>query len=325
MVTSATAVHHVRSVAALLLCSQVALSAPSFAAAPAAPAAPAAAGEAEAAMKDGQLAEKTGLWAVARDAYRRSLAARPSVQARFHLALVEERLDLVVEAIDDLEAADRDAQAQKVADVHAQAQKRLPELRKRVAMLVVTAREVPGLVVTLDGKQLDPALLGQPQRANPGAHRVAASGRGVEAVYRNVTLAPGGADRVEIAFDDAGSHAPAVVVRSDSHTGAYVVLGIGLVGLGVGAVAGLQAQQKRDALHKDCPTDVCPAADRALYDQGKLAADVSTAGFVVGALGVVVGAIMLASKGRHDDLDEPRTARITPWVGPGGGGLAGAF
>ena len=103
-------------------------------------------------------------------------------------------------------------------------------------------------------------------------------------------------------------------------TVALVAGGVGVVGVAVGSIFGLMAKSDNDQALKNCRTStLCTPTGLTQTDDAKSAATVSTIGFVVGAVGLVGGAVLWFTAPRS----EPTTAsiRATPVVGPSYGGV----
>jgi hypothetical protein len=110
-------------------------------------------------------------------------------------------------------------------------------------------------------------------------------------------------------------------------TMAYVAGGVGIVGLAIGTIFGVRAINKEKDSEAFCtPPDYvkCTQPGVTLIDEGKSAAHVSVAGFVVGGLGLVGGAVVFltAPSARTTGINMPRSLAFTPWVGPRTSGLA---
>jgi hypothetical protein len=102
---------------------------------------------------------------------------------------------------------------------------------------------------------------------------------------------------------------------------AYVVGGVAIVGLGVGAIAGLQAMSKKSEADSQCPAKQCDPAGRAIISDAQTAATVSTVGFGVGIAGAVATVWLYV----HESSARPQTARLTPVIGPASLGLEGTW
>ena len=110
-----------------------------------------------------------------------------------------------------------------------------------------------------------------------------------------------------------------------NNTAAYVLLGVGGVGLVVGSVTGALAFGKAS----DCPNKVCKT--QSDLDSAKSMATVSTIGFGVGIVGVAVGTILLLTGNHTEAPPAAASARpapklaLQPWFGVNSAGLMGSF
>ena len=106
-----------------------------------------------------------------------------------------------------------------------------------------------------------------------------------------------------------------------NHTLAYVVGGVGIVGIGVGSYFGLRAMSKNKDSEAFCNADnVCDDQQALdLTEQAKDAALISTIGFAAGGALLAAGIVLyvVAPGG-----DETRALRIAPSVARNGGGLS---
>lgn len=111
-------------------------------------------------------------------------------------------------------------------------------------------------------------------------------------------------------------------------TAGAVAAGVGVVGLGVGGVFGLQARGKEHAAERVCAGRDC-ASERGLRltDQARDAARVSTLSFVAAGslLAGGLGAYFLAARGRASASSAAASWRLAPELAPGGGGLSVAW
>lgn len=113
-------------------------------------------------------------------------------------------------------------------------------------------------------------------------------------------------------------------------TGALVVGGVGLVGIGVGVIFGIESMSKHDSAQSQEAAQPCASpsssACQQLQDTNSSihsASTVSIASYVVGGILVAGGVVWWVAAPKH----ERPTARISPWVGPknAGFGLSGTF
>ncbi|MDB4944970.1 MAG: hypothetical protein JWP97_4504 [Labilithrix sp.] len=133
--------------------------------------------------------------------YKEAEAITVTPGLRFHKAYCFEMQGKLTAAVDEYEAADKLAQAQNKADVHAAVGARLDPLRVKIPQLsikVVTtgARD---LAVQLDTNDLGSGLYsGKPFRIDPGEHDVRARAAGYENFVKHVTVPEGQTTVVEV-------------------------------------------------------------------------------------------------------------------------------
>jgi hypothetical protein len=191
----------------------------------------------------------------------------------------------------------------------------------RLSIVVTAESDVAGLEVKRDGVAVGHAEFGLPIPVDPGTHVVEAHAPKKKPWSSQVDVAAKQTDaRVTVSLaDDAAalavsSRAPAVSPNaatlstgaeappatqtqgsSAQKTIAWVALGVGVVGVGVGTVFGLQAKSKNDeALQpNNCPTSMrCTQNGLNLTDDAKSAATISTIGFVAGGVALAAGAVL---------------------------------
>jgi hypothetical protein len=175
-------------------------------------------------------------------------------------------------------------------EAQATAKRELGDLSRRIPTLqiVLTGPDAGGATVAVDGAPV--ASIDQPLEQNPGDHRIEVTVGSGGPITRSVTLREGATERVEIAVvgtssgkgDSKGSIVPAAVA-----------LGVGAVGIGVGAVTGAMALGRVGDIKDQCVGTKCPAALAGDADSAGTLADVSTVSFIVGGVGVAAGVVLL--------------------------------
>lgn len=246
------------------------------------------------------------------------------------------------------------------AEERAQFQRDLSTLESGVVALVLQS-EPPGAVIEDERYPTS----GQPIRnsyvatdgtlqigVRPGRHRFTAklSGR-VDAVWEielsprqqashtftlpePAPVAPVAAAPVapEPALTAAPDAAPAKS-HNGLRTGAYIALGVGVVGLGVGAIFGVSAKSKynqaNDVTDRNCPSSGACQLPASLFDkradlgeQGDSAKTLSIVGFALGGVGLATGVTLFVLSNKKE---RPATARVEPFIGVGQLGLRGGF
>jgi hypothetical protein len=202
----------------------------------------------------------------------------------------------------------------------------------------VNGDEVPGVGVSVDGATIVDHLGGAALPVDPGEHTFTfdAAGRTTE---RKLVVVEGVKLRREVIVLGAPAPAtsPPTAQRPESTTGtpanggggtmrllAFVAVGVGVVGLGVGIGAGLAATSKHSTLEGECPhAPSCPTSASGDLDSFHTLRTASTVSYVIGAVGVVGGAVLfLTTLSRKTSTS---TAGVHPWIGLGSAGLSGRF
>jgi hypothetical protein len=217
-----------------------------------------------------------------------------------------------------------------------------PTLSK-LTITVATDSDVPGLQVRRDGVPVGHSDLGAALPVDPGTHVVEASAPKkkawsgkveVAAKQTDARLTVSLIDEVEAAPPPAASAQMSAAVPapltppaetsagSTQKTVGIVIGGVGVAGLAIGTVFGLQAKSKNDeALQsQNCRTSkLCSPTGLSLTDDAKGTATASTIAFAVGGVAVAAGAVLW--------LTAPHTSRATgiratPVIAGSYGGLA---
>jgi hypothetical protein len=132
-----------------------------------------------------------------------------------------------------------------------------------------------------------------------------------------------------------GEPAPVVAKSGGSNkTLAIVALGVGGVGIVVGAVTGFLAIGKHSDLADACPGGKCTSDKQSDIDSYKTMGTISTVGFIVGVVGLGAGAVLWftapkesASAGapKWATIKPAKDVTMTPFVGPTSAGVTGSF
>ena len=221
----------------------------------------------------------------------------------------------------------------------------LNALTPRIPKLLITLEGARADEVTLsvDGKPLATALLGEEQPMNPGAHTIRGA-RGAEAVEQPITLLEGQSRSLVLQFQNRAA-APGVATAtppapgaltvapppaappdpshathassSGNKTLAYVALAVGGAALVTGSVTGALAVTKRSDLDANpaCEDGVCSPSIQDEVDSFRAMRTVSTIGFVAGSLCAGAGLVLwlTSSSGPQNTKDTPRVGlRVAP-------------
>jgi len=221
--------------------------------------------------------------------------------------------------------------------------KLLDEVHERTPSLEVQIfePEASKVTVTIDDEDYDVA--DGELELNPGEYDVAAEAKGYEPLHRKVELKEGDRKSVEVSLKRIGGDDE----ESQDEAGggglspipAYVAWGVGGVALGLGVGFGIAAIKSTNEVlqYYKCEDNVCPPDAEEDLAIAKLNGNVSTAGFIIGGVGVAAGTVLflLADKGSADEAgdeqDEPDEEgsllrlEARPLLGPGFVGLTGRF
>lgn len=215
----------------------------------------------------------------------------------------------------------------------------------RIPVLTVEVKGWPSdAVATLDGRPLPPASMGTELPVDPGPHRIELASQG-RSVQRDVVLREGDKVRVELELPAAppSSSSPPFAPRTSAaprpsagpraemealptngfRVAGWVGLGLGTAGLLVGAVAGGLAVGQNADLDQVCVDDVCPPSAQGDVDSYDATRALSTIGFVVGAVALTAGVVLVLvppSVGSPDGR-----AAVEARMGPTSAVVCGAF
>ncbi|MDC3961990.1 tetratricopeptide repeat protein [Polyangium jinanense] len=183
-----------------------------------------------------------------------------------------------------------------------------------------------GITVYVDGTQIPLALLGQKRPIDPGPHEVEVR-RGETKVKKKVDLVVKQTEKVVLMLPPLPKPKPP---EPDPfwRTIAWVGIGVGAGGMVAFGVTGGLALSKEQELTTKCPNRTCQPefhADADFFDALRYA---TTAGLVVGVVGLGVGVpLLIAGPTEKPKKDEKKAAGITwtPVLGIGTAGVRGTF
>lgn len=238
----------------------------------------------------------------------RSQELAPNGGTLFALAECYEKTGKVASAwVAYNEAAIRARAAKKPGAARAaeQGASRLAPRVSRLTLEVPETSRVDGLVLTLDARTLSRAEWGVGLPLDPGEHAIAATAPGRQGWSARVRFGPDGEQRAltvpvlepeapPVTPEPAPAPAPVLAApppaapaegapRGGTQRALGLALGgLGLAGVAVGAVFGLQASSKNDEAASHCRGTLCDPEGIRLDREGRDAATVSTIAFVAG-------------------------------------------
>jgi hypothetical protein len=190
----------------------------------------------------------------------------------------------------------------------------------------------------VDGTEVPKSAQEFPRKVDPGQHKVEVVALGYETVTRDVTIAEREEKLVEIALVSTGEPVIPEPPPDTASGGGFempvwgwVGFGVGAAGFIVGGVTGGLSLAKSSDFDERCVDKVCgDAGDQNAPDEDEInsavtVAHVSTAGFVVGGVGLAVGMTAVIVGLSSDSAPDETAAFVRPFVGPTGAGLYGRF
>lgn len=283
---------------------------------------------AEEQFRDGRAALAQHDYKRALELFRASQELDPGKGKLLNIAVCEEELGLVTtatrhfrEILPQLTAGD----ARLVL-----AQQHLAELAPRIARvrLDLTRTAPADTTVTFDGSPLASTTLGTEMTVDPGRYVVRVNA--ISVPERRYEVVVGAGDTVALTVEP-GVMTPAKPTlppetpqpRSSRRQVGFIVGGVGIAGLTVGAVTGILALVDRGVIAEQCPTHVgCSSDVLARASAGKSLSILSALSLSAGAVGIGAGFYLILSKGASTAAT---AAGLTLLPGGGRVGIRGTF
>jgi hypothetical protein len=215
-------------------------------------------------------------------------------------------------------------------------------------VLVLPANAPEGTIVRRGSVVLQRPSWGIALPVDPGEHVITTQAPGGAVRAMKLTIARGETRRVELEVAPAPGPAPAGTTEprtqqtsirsrtdeprrpresSSRRTWAYVLGGIGLEGLAVGAVTGVMVLDKKKVIDRECTGNVCTQDGKSAADSAHTLGTVSTVTFGLG-LAAIAGAAVLWVTDKAPERGASST-RLQPMVATDRGGawlgLRGGF
>jgi hypothetical protein len=204
------------------------------------------------------------------------------------------------------------------ADVQAECLRRIAEVDVTMPTIVFRVTDAMGndaaaAKVTMDGEVLSDWLEGVAISLDPGVHTFVFEAAGLPPLTKQMVIRQGEKDRREVVQLLSPTPAPGPLLPSSSPTDrpvppshttppsqgigvqrmlALVAGGVGVAGVAAGTAFGLESMSKHDDALKACPAACAGPNGVTLWNQARSAGDLSTVGFVVGAVGLAGGAVL---------------------------------
>lgn len=258
------------------------------------------------------------------------------------IALCHEAQGKTATAWSDFTLALGEARKEHRAERETLASDHVRRLEQKLVRVRVVVAKAAGVQVRRNEEVVGEAQWGTPIPIDPGTYRFEASAPGAKTWHTQVDIS-GEGRTIEVAIPDLERlpeappppvappvaapqvppqappppppiEAPPRSTRSATFTWGLVAGGVGVVALGVGAGFGVDASSKWQDSKTQCPGRVCTSnASQATSNAAGTSADLSTAFFVAGAVGVAASAALLLWPS-HDGSARARVD-VSPMVG----------
>ena len=240
-----------------------------------------------------------------------------------NLATCEEKLNKLAsawqhwkEAVDALPPGD---------DRIAFARSRVVDLEKKLPRLTVTLANgtEAGAKFFATRSSSDRSAQGIPLPVNPGPHTVTVKMSGHLPQRRSQSQSARGNRSRSRCMPAHSTRMPTKPPRASSSSRALelragIVGAVGVAGVGTGIATGLMLVSKRSAAESACPTEVCSSqVDVDAASSGKTLLVANTVSWIVGGVGLGLGAYLVLSAPRHRT-----TAILVPSASPDGASLS---
>lgn len=190
----------------------------------------------------------------------------------------------------------------------------------RMIVIVPANADLPALQIRRNGGLIGRSAWATAMPVDPGEHVIEATAPGRRTFRKRVTARPGVVQAVTIEpLEDLG---PRRTPRLGLRTAGFVAGGVGLLWIGVGSFYGLRTFAKRSQSNDLCPGGSCSVNGVKLNDEAKLAADLSTVSFTLGAIGVGLGATLLVLGHAPEEPSKGDAPRVRVSIGPAGAAVA---
>lgn len=248
----------------------------------------------------------------------------PAIGTQFNIAVCHEGLGRVGSAYRTFLAVQKLAHATGKTAREQAASEKLAALEKSVPRIFIRPADVDRDVVTVrvDGASVAPDELGS-YAIDPGAHRIEASAPARVTWSSNVTApAPGTIANVVVPpLETAKGETKVVTVTTETSNGrrtlAYVLGGIGLVGLVTGGVTGALLLDAHSTAEEHCKPRCIDATGRVdqegvdAVNLGRTLVPINVIAWGVGIAGLAAGTYLFLTSGKS--TEQPRTA-VLPLV-----------
>lgn len=297
---------------------------------------------------------QAGKYAEACPKLEESLRLDPGLGTQFNLADCNEHVGKITTAWAGFLEVAAQSKATNQPEREKVARKRATALEPRLPKLVVdVASPPPGLEVKRDGIVIGAAAWGTSIPVDPGTHRIAVTAPGKQPWETTVTTSEGKTARVAVprelpaalvattATPSAGAQPvasgattattaatsdfpPPIVENNGSaqRTVGWIVAGLGVASVGVGAGFGLSSIGKRNESRSHCVVDACDADGVRLRDDAIRSGNIATVTTIAGGAAIAGGIILVLTAPKTESRERAGKIRAVPSFASSGAGLS---
>ena len=254
-----------------------------------------------------------------------------SPNAHFMLARSLIALDRLPEAHEEMSVALREAtdaakiEPKKYETTRDAAATQLALLDRSVGKIIVIVVPPSVATITIGGSPLPGSKLGVPVAVAPGVLTVEATVSGGSPQRAQISIAAGETKTLPLSMVKAVSRPPPEPPSQKSHvrTAGFVIGGVGVAGLIIGAATGVGATSKLSRLEEECGGARCVDPKYAgVVDDGMRLQMITNVALAAGAAAIVAGGLMIAFGGPTGAAREPTAQPLSAGVAPTASGAA---
>jgi hypothetical protein len=300
-------------------------------------------------MADGRAKRTAGDLKSALRAFQAADAIMNVPTTAIEVAKTESMLGMLIEAhekaLEAAKSAPKPGEPPPFADARVAAQQLADEIEPRIPSIRLSMPSTDGVAVTLDDVTLPAAAIGMPRKLDPGTHVIVAK---LGTNQRRVTVQVQERETKDVPIDwseaatqpttnttttTTSTSTPTTTTTTststplpDRRTGppwvviGGVTLGVGAVGIVVGAITGAMSLSQTSTLKAQCSNNVCPPSQGDALNSARALAVVSDVGVIAGAALAALGVTFLVV-----GATSHRSSTVGVRVGPSSIVLGGTF
>lgn len=261
--------------------------------------------------------------------FAESLRLEPKLGTLLNLATCHEKEGKTASAWAEFNEALRLAKKQGDDDRVEFAQTHAASMEAKLSRIAIEIAEtVPDMVIQLNDKSLSAAAVGSNIPLDPGEYAISVTAPGKKTYETKLTLEAGpivkplvipkleDGESIPKNSNTKGDDSQPVITAKGLRTISLVTGGVGLLGLGIGAVFGGLTLAKASTAEDNCILGGCNQIGAEANETAYSFATVSNIGFAVGAIGLGAGIAMFILSSPSSNKGENKGAGPNLWIAP---------